>query len=89
MNPLTPSLSPSGGEGGRRPGEGVFGPENWAGDAIIAGYSRGKLWRTKLVKTAAGYVAQTHLLATLQALTVDACVSPRGDLIVATHSGQP
>src|SRR5207237_1218986 len=66
-----------------------FGPANWAGDAIIAGYSRGKLWRTKLVKTAAGYVAQTHLLATLQALTVDACVSPRGDLIVATHSGLP
>src|SRR5207245_3432866 len=66
-----------------------FGPTNWAGDAIVAGYSRGKLWRTKLVKTAAGYVAQSHLLATLQALTVDACVSPAGDLIVATHSGQP
>jgi putative heme-binding domain-containing protein len=66
-----------------------FGPTNWAGDAIVSGYSRGKLWRTKLVKTAAGYVAQTHLLATLQALTVDACVSPAGDLIVATHSGQP
>ena len=66
-----------------------FGPTNWAGDVIVAGYSRGKLWRTKLVKTAAGYVAQTHLLATLQALTVDACVSPAGDLIVATHSGQP
>src|SRR2546427_4044819 len=34
-----------------------FGPANWAGDAIVAGYSRGKLWRTKLVKTASGYVA--------------------------------
>ncbi|PYK63568.1 MAG: hypothetical protein DME21_02440 [Verrucomicrobia bacterium] len=121
IHPLTPSLSPGGGEGGRRPGEGasrgsraqgatkvrgipspsagekvagrpgegVFGPATWAGDAIVAGYSRGKLWRTKLVKTTAGYVAQTHLLATLQALTVDACVSPRGDLIVATHSGLP
>ena len=89
INPLTPTLSPGGGEGGRRPGEGVFGPANWAGDAIVAGYSRGKLWRTKLVKTTAGYVAQTHLLAMLQALTVDACVSPRGDLIVATHSGLP
>jgi putative heme-binding domain-containing protein len=67
----------------------AFGPESWAGDAIAAGYSRGKLWRTKLVKTSLGYVAQTHLFATLQLLTVDACVSPRGDLIVATHSGQP
>lgn len=66
-----------------------FGPAHWRDDAIMSGYSRGKIWRTKLVKTDAGYVAQTHLLATLQALTVDATVSPRGDLIVATHSGQP
>jgi putative heme-binding domain-containing protein len=67
----------------------AFGPAWWSGDVFVAGYSRGKLWRTKLVKTAAGYVAQTHLFATLQMLTVDACVSPRGDLLVATHSGQP
>jgi len=67
----------------------VFGPAAWANDALVAGYSRGKLWRTKLVKSAAGYVAQTHLLATMQSLTVDMCVSPRGDLIVASHSGQP
>ena len=67
----------------------VFGPDFWSGDALVAGYSRGKLWRTGLVKTAVGYVAQTHLLATLQALSVDVCVSPRGDLVVATHSGLP
>jgi hypothetical protein len=66
-----------------------FGPSWWAGDAIVSGYSRGKLWRTKLVKTAAGYVAQNQLFACLNALTVDACVSPKGDLVVATHSGQP
>ena len=66
-----------------------FGPASWKNDAIMSGYSRGKIWRTKLVKTGAGYVAQTHLLATLQALTVEATVSPRGDLIVATHSGAP
>jgi putative heme-binding domain-containing protein len=66
-----------------------FGPAHWRGDALVAGYSRGKVWRTKLVRTEAGYVAQTHLLATLQALVVDVCVSPRGDLLVATHSGQP
>jgi putative heme-binding domain-containing protein len=67
----------------------TFGPPAWAGDALICGYSRGKLYRTKLIKTPAGYVAQNQLLACLNALTVDACVSPRGDLIVATHSGQP
>ncbi|HAV62169.1 MAG TPA: hypothetical protein DCY13_07365 [Verrucomicrobiales bacterium] len=72
------------------PGAGrVFGPERWAGDALIAGYSRGKLYRTKLVKTEAGYVADSQMLAALSLLTVDMCVSPRGDLVVATHSGQP
>ncbi|HXG46944.1 MAG TPA: ThuA domain-containing protein [Methylomirabilota bacterium] len=67
----------------------VFGPARWAGDAFVTGYSRGKLYRTRLVKTAPGYVAANQLLASLNQLTVDACVSPRGDLIVATHSGQP
>jgi putative heme-binding domain-containing protein len=74
------------------PGEGFgrpFGPARWAGDAIIAGYSRGKLYRTKLVKTPAGYVATSQIIAALNMLTVDACVSPRGDLVVAAHSGQP
>jgi putative heme-binding domain-containing protein len=66
-----------------------FGPDWWMGDALVCGYSRGKIWRTKLVKTAVGYIAQNQLLACLSALTVDACVSPRGDLIVSTHSGQP
>jgi putative heme-binding domain-containing protein len=66
-----------------------FGPSWWAGDAIVAGYSRGKLFRTKLVKTAAGYVAQSQLFACLSSLTVDACVSPDGALVVSTHSGQP
>ena len=33
--------------------------------------------------------SSTNTLGTLQALTVDACVSPRGDLIVATHGGLP
>ncbi|PYI99837.1 MAG: hypothetical protein DME25_22065, partial [Verrucomicrobia bacterium] len=69
--------------------QGCFGPAWWAGDALVSGYSRGKLYRTKLVKTAVGYVAQNQLIACLQALTVDACVSPRGDLVVSTHSGQP
>ncbi len=67
----------------------AFGPETWAGDAIVCGESRGKLWRTKLIKTEAGYVAGTQLFACLQMLTVDACVAPDGDLIVACHSGPP
>jgi putative heme-binding domain-containing protein len=67
----------------------VFGPQWWRGDALVSGYSRGKLYRTKLVKTPAGYVAQTSLLAVLQKLTADACVSPSGALVVATHSGGP
>ncbi len=67
----------------------VFGPSWWAGDALVTGYSRGKLYRTQLVKTAGGYVARNNLLACLNMLAVDACVSPRGDLIVAAHSGPP
>jgi putative heme-binding domain-containing protein len=67
----------------------TFGPSQWAGDALVTGYSRGKLFRTKLVKTAAGYVAQNHLLAVLNMLTADSCVSPRGELVVAVHSGLP
>ncbi len=67
----------------------VFGPARWTGEALICGESRGKLWRTHLVKTPAGYVAQSQLLACLQMLTIDACVSPQGDLVVACHSGPP
>ena len=67
----------------------LFGPDWWAGDALICGESRGKLWRTQLVKSSAGYVAATQLIACLQMLTVDACVAPNGDLVVACHSGPP
>lgn len=66
-----------------------FGPSHWAGDALVTGESRGKLYRTKLVKTAAGYVAQNHLIACLNYLTVDACLTPRGDLLVVCHTGKP
>jgi len=66
-----------------------FGPEFWQGDALVSGYSRGKLYRTKLVKTAAGYVANNAIIASISALTVDACNSAEGDLVVATHSGFP
>lgn len=72
-----------------RAGGPTFGPADWAGDALVCGYSRGKLYRTRLVPTASGYVATSELLAVLQKLTVDACVAPDGSLLVATHSGQP
>ncbi len=67
----------------------IFGPTHWTGDAIVCGESRGKLWRTKLVKTPTGYIAASELFACLQMLTVDACVAPNGDLVVACHSGPP
>jgi putative heme-binding domain-containing protein len=67
----------------------IFGPAGWDRDALIAGYSRGKLYRTKLAKSPVGYVAQNHLLAALNKLAVDACLSPRGELVVAVHGGLP
>lgn len=57
-------------------GQPVFGPEFWRGDAIVCGLSRGKLYRTKLAKTSAGYAATTQLIARLQMLTSDACLAP-------------
>ena len=66
-----------------------FGPAFWEGDALVCGEARGKLWRTKLVKTPQGYVGQNTLLACLGLLTVDCCVSPQGDLVIACHSGPP
>ena len=50
---------------GPAPGRARFGPEFWAHDALVTGESRGKLWRTHLVKTAAGYVARTEQFAAL------------------------
>ncbi|MSU57215.1 MAG: c-type cytochrome [Pedosphaera sp.] len=70
-------------------GKKIFGPEWWRGDAFVTGESRGKIWRTKLVKTAAGYVAQNNLIACLTMLTIDAVPTPQGDLLVCGHSGKP
>lgn len=67
----------------------VFGPAWWQDDAFVSGYSRGKIYRTTLVKTPAGYVAENSLFASVAALTVDACVSPKGDMVISTHSGSP
>ncbi|HWB09837.1 MAG TPA: ThuA domain-containing protein [Pirellulales bacterium] len=67
----------------------LFGPEWWKSDALVTGYSRGKLYRTKLAKTPAGYVAQNQLIASANMLSADACLSPTGDLVLAVHSGEP
>jgi putative heme-binding domain-containing protein len=68
----------------------IFGPASWRGDAIVCGQSRGKLYRTKLIKDQLGeYVAQNQLIGCLGMLTVDCCLTPRGDLLVACHSGGP
>jgi putative heme-binding domain-containing protein len=67
----------------------TFGPNSWAGDAIVTGESRGKLYRTQLLKSNGGYVARNHLLACLSMLTVDCCITPDGALLVACHSGGP
>ena len=74
---------------GPTPGRGRFGPEGWSDDALITGESRGKLWRTKLAKTAAGYVARTDLIANLGLLAVDCAISPSGDLVICCHTGAP
>lgn len=65
----------------------VFGPAWWRGDALVAGESRGKIYRTKLVKTSSGYIGQDQIIACLSWLTIDQCVSPTGDLLVTCHSG--
>ena len=73
----------------RHEGDATFGPESWRGDALVTGESRGKLYRTKLLRDANGeYVAQNQLIACLSMLTVDCCLTPRGDLLVACHSAQ-
>ncbi len=71
-------------------GQPTFGPSAWRNDLFVCGESRGKLYRTHLVRDASNrYVAENSLIACLGLLTVDCCVSPRGDLIVACHSGGP
>ncbi len=70
-------------------GRARFGPELWAHDALTVGESRGKLWRTTLAKTAAGYVARAQLVGSVPLLAVDCTISPDGDLVVCTHTGKP
>jgi putative heme-binding domain-containing protein len=66
-----------------------FGPSWWEGDAFVAGESRGKIWRARLVKTPAGYLGKETVITRLNMLTTDVTVSPGGDLYVSCHSGSP
>jgi len=67
----------------------IFGPDWWRSDALLTGYSRGKLYRTKLFRAESGYVAQNQLLGTANMLLADACIAPGGSLVLAAHSGGP
>ncbi|MGB7326668.1 MAG: PA14 domain-containing protein [Rubripirellula sp.] len=70
---------------GRKP----FGPKSWEGDAIVTGFSRGKLWRTPLAKTRAGHVGKQIQFLAMEGLPTDVAISPTGDLVVTCHSGRP
>ncbi|MGI9241555.1 MAG: DUF7133 domain-containing protein, partial [Verrucomicrobiales bacterium] len=67
----------------------TFGPAWWGGDALVAGESRGKIYRTKLVKTGNGYIGHNETIARLGLMVIDQCLSPSGELRVCTHSGNP
>src|SRR5207237_1696486 len=45
--------------------------------------------RTPLWKPSAVYVGQPVLIATQDMLTIDDCISPKGDLLICCHSGPP
>lgn len=72
-----------------------FGPAWWQGSAIICGESRGRLFRVEVLDASSDhdasrdYLARGHVLGTLAMMPIDAAISPRGDLIVACHSGAP
>lgn len=71
------------------PAQKRFGPADWESDALVAGESRGKIWRGRLIKTAAGYIGKETTIARTGLLVMDVVVSRGGDLYVACHTGKP
>jgi len=67
----------------------LFGPASWEDEALVAGESRGKVWRVQLSKTPFGYIGREILFARLRMLTTDVVISPKGELYVSCHSGLP
>ena len=72
-----------------RPNRQQFGPDQWEGNAIVSGFSRGKLWRVPLAKSRAGYVGKQVQFAAFESLLTDVAISPTGELLVTGHSGHP
>jgi putative heme-binding domain-containing protein len=67
----------------------TFGPKAWAGDVFVAGYSRGKIYRTQLIKSPNGYIARNQIFACTSMLPADCCLAPDGSMLIACHSGGP
>jgi putative heme-binding domain-containing protein len=72
-----------------REGWEAFGPPAWEGDAFVAGFSRGKLWRVRLVKTPHGHVGLPTPFAASDLMAADVAISPSGDLYLTCHGGPP
>lgn len=66
-----------------------FGPAAWEGNALVAGESRGKIWRVEFKKSGATYTGSEILIARCDMLVTDVAISPDGDLYVSAHSGPP
>lgn len=72
-----------------RDGRQRFGPPAWEGNALVAGFSRGKVWRVELVKTPAGYVGRPSVLLASSQMVSDLAIAPDGALYLSCHSGEP
>ncbi len=71
------------------PGQARFGPKEWDANVIVAGESRGKIWRVPLHRTPTGFAGREILIARFDLLVTDVAISPKGDLYVSCHSGPP
>ena len=71
------------------PGAKAFGPKAWRGNAFVAGFSRGKVWRVPLVKSASGYVGEPIVFAVSRMMVSDVLIAPNGAMYLTCHSGEP
>ena len=67
----------------------IFGPAWWRGDALISAMSRGKIYRTKLVKTPTGYVAKNETIERLAHQYRPGHLADRRAHETTLHSGTP
>ncbi|HWE38877.1 MAG TPA: ThuA domain-containing protein [Isosphaeraceae bacterium] len=66
-----------------------FGPADWEGDALVGGFSRGKVFRVRLAKTPEGYLGRPTIVAAANRMLLDLAIAPSGALYVIGHSGDP